>query len=109
MARVTGPFLSVSASGTVGKILTACTWKGIAYMREWFRPQNPQTPLQVAQRARMSEANIMWKAELAPVKAAWELYVSGQALSGFNAYTRYVIKYHIAEGSYPVAPVEPPA
>ncbi len=109
MARVSGPFLSVSASGTVGKILTAATWKGIPYIREWFKPQNPKTAKQVAQRSRLTTAVEMWHAESADVKAAWDAYVAGQPLSGFNAYVKYIIDYHIANDSFPTAPVTPPA
>lgn len=109
MARVTGPFLSISASGTVGKILTAGTWKGIAYMREWFTPANPRTPAQVQQRTYFATAVTMWHAEDAPTQLAWKTYVAGQALTGFNAYVKFVVDVLVATGTPPVAPVMPPS
>lgn len=109
MARVTGPFLSISASGTVGKILTAGTWKGIQYMREWFRPANPRTPAQVTQRGFFATAVAMWHAEDAATHLLWKTYVEGQALTGFNAYVKYVVDVLVDTGIPPVAPVLPPA
>ncbi len=43
MARLTGPFMSLAASGTLAKTLTASIWKGQPYMRLRVIPQNPQT------------------------------------------------------------------
>ncbi len=43
MARLTGPFMSVSASGTFAKTLTASIWKGQPYMRLRVIPINRNT------------------------------------------------------------------
>lgn len=50
MARVTGPLMSMEASGTIGKTLTFANWVGRQYVRRWTRPSNPQTIDQMAQR-----------------------------------------------------------
>jgi hypothetical protein len=47
MAKVNGPFMSLSASGTFGNILTASIWKGRPYMRQRVDPSNPSTAGQV--------------------------------------------------------------
>jgi len=109
MARVTGPFLSISASGTVGKMLTAGTWKGIAYMREWFKPANPRTAAQVAQRTHFADAVASWHTQTADTKLAWKAHVEGQALTGFNAYVKYVVDILVSGGTIPIDPVLPPA
>lgn len=51
MAKVTGPLLSLSASGTVGKALTFANWKGINTARIASTPSNPKTVNQMANRA----------------------------------------------------------
>lgn len=51
MAKVAGPFLSLSASGTVGNALTASSWKGIPTMRLKSTPSNPKTTDQMKNRA----------------------------------------------------------
>ncbi len=50
MARVTGPLMSMEASGTIGKTLTFANWVGRQYVRRWTRPSNPQTADQMGQR-----------------------------------------------------------
>ena len=50
MARVTGPLMSMEASGTIGKTLTFASWVGRQYVRRWTRPSNPQTADQMDQR-----------------------------------------------------------
>lgn len=51
MARVTGPFLSLGARGTLGGALTASNWKGINTMRIKGTPSNPKTNPQMYARA----------------------------------------------------------
>jgi len=46
MAKVSAPFLSLDASGTVASTLTASKWKGRNYMRLRIIPANPQTSAQ---------------------------------------------------------------
>lgn len=48
MAKVTGPFMSIDASGTFANILTASKWKGRPYMRQRVDPSNPSTAGQIA-------------------------------------------------------------
>lgn len=43
MAKVSAPFLSLDASGTVASTLTASKWKGRNYMRLRIIPANPNT------------------------------------------------------------------
>lgn len=50
MAKVTGPFMSIDASGTFAGILTASKWKGRPYMRQRVDPSNPSTAGQIAVR-----------------------------------------------------------
>lgn len=56
MARVTGPLMSMEASGTIGKTLTFANWVGRQYVRRWARPANPQTLEQMDQRNAFSVA-----------------------------------------------------
>lgn len=50
MAKVTAPFMSLDASGTVASTLTASKWKGRNYMRLRIIPSNPSTSFQIAVR-----------------------------------------------------------
>jgi len=51
MAKVSAPFLSLDASGTVAGTLTASKWKGRNYMRLRIIPANPNTADQQAVRS----------------------------------------------------------
>lgn len=50
MAKVTGPLMSLDASGTVAKTTVFSKWKGRNYVRIRVTPRNPQTADQVATR-----------------------------------------------------------
>lgn len=72
MAKVTGPFMSIDASGSIYNTLTASVWKGRNYIRGWFRPSNPKTPDQFAQRSLLAAAVLEWQGldETMPVSGA---------------------------------------
>lgn len=43
MAKVTGPLMSMSAAGQVGKAIVFAAWKGVNYVRQFVIPANPQS------------------------------------------------------------------
>jgi hypothetical protein len=50
MAKVTGPLMSMSASGKLADSIVFSIWKGTAYVRQWLKPANPQSTAQGDQR-----------------------------------------------------------
>jgi len=54
MALVTGPLMSLEASGTIGQALTFSNWVGRSYVRRYTIPSNPQTSGQMDNRNRFS-------------------------------------------------------
>ena len=50
MAKVTGPLMSLDASGTVAKTAVFSKWNGINYVRHRVIPKNPRTDLQAQAR-----------------------------------------------------------
>lgn len=50
MAKVTGPLMSMSASGKLGDAIVFSIWKGVAYVRQFVIPANPQSVGQGDQR-----------------------------------------------------------
>lgn len=105
MARVTGPFMSIDASGTIFQTLTASIWKGRNYIKGYTIPSNPDTDLQKAQRALMAAAVLGWQGLDDPTKANWNTFAATcqPPMSGFNAY----VKAHIAEEDEPTIPTSP--
>jgi len=106
MAKVYGPILSIDARGTVGKIVTYSGWRGISYARQWFKPQNPRTALQVEQRGRLTRAVAAWHQETDDVKKQWD-EAAPLPLSGFNFYVKRFIQYNIENGTDPTLPFTP--
>lgn len=96
MAKVTGPLLSLDASGTIAKTITFSKWKGINYTRQRVIPTYRNTVEQMAVRDIVKDASIAWKngATVGAVvinsayKTAYGLLASGQALSGFNLFIK---------------------
>lgn len=86
MARVTGPLMSIDASGTLGKTLTFAKWKGRNYVRERVIPANPKSALQTGVRSMMSFLSQMWQGIAALDKATWDTLAETKAISAFNAY-----------------------
>lgn len=43
MAKVTGPLMSMSASGKLADAIVFFGWKGTNVVRQWLKPSNPQT------------------------------------------------------------------
>ena len=117
MAKVTGPFMSVDASGTIYNTLTASIWKGRNYIRGWFRPSNPKTAGQLAQRTLLAAAVAAWQALTATMpdsgagaaetyKSEWNIAARDcyPPISGFNY---YVMQYCIL-GAAPTIPAVAP-
>ena len=117
MAKVTGPFMSVDASGTIYNTLTASIWKGRNYIRGWFRPSNPKTAGQFAQRTLLAEAVAAWQALVAVTpeygaggdelyKDKWNVAARDvyPPISGFN----YFVMQYCLTGSSPTIPAVAP-
>lgn len=94
MAKVTGPFLSLGARGTVGKTLTASFWRGIAYMRERVIPHNPKSGPQLAIRGVLSDGVSKWRFGTISEadKMKWNTYALGLSETGMNRYMRVYIQ-----------------
>lgn len=88
MAKVTGPLLSMDASGTVGNAMVFSKWKGRSYVRSWVRPSNPKTPAQVANRAMMKYLSQLWHSLAALTRASWATLGAQLKASPFNAYVK---------------------
>lgn len=86
MARISGPFLSLGASGQVGSTIVASKWKGQPYLRQYVIPSNPQTAAQTATRSVFGWANEVWKRAGPEFQAPWDLFAQGQVLTGRNAF-----------------------
>lgn len=100
MAKVTGPLLSLDASGSVAGAMTFSRWKGINYVRQRVIPTYSNTTDQANVRAIVHDASIAWKAGStiggialnSAYKLAYNEKASGMAMSGFNLFIKECVQ-----------------
>jgi len=85
MAKVTGPLMSLSASGTVANTIVFSTWKGRPYVREHVVPHNPKTAGQIGVRANFAGCVALYKALSDGNKALWTAQGKITSTTGLNA------------------------
>jgi len=61
MARVSGPMMSIDASGKFANTMVFSIWKGRNYVRKHFIPANNPTTAQLGFRATFGDAILAWK------------------------------------------------
>ena len=86
MARVLGPLMSVSASGTFAKTLVFSIWKGRAYVRERVIPLNPRSAMQLGVRAMMAFLAQAWAGLIAGEQDDYDEGASQRSISPFNEF-----------------------
>lgn len=89
MALVTGPLLSLDASGKIAGAIVFSKWKGRPVVRQLVRPANPQSPGQTATRAMFRFLAQNWANLGATDQASWEALAAQTNISPFNAYVSY--------------------
>lgn len=88
MVKVTGPMMSIDASGTLAKTLVFGKWKGRNVVRSHAIPANPKTAGQVSTRAMMKFLSQSWTNLTTAQKATFDELAATYAISPFNAYVR---------------------
>jgi len=86
MARVTGPLMSMDASGTIAGAIVFSRWKGLPYVRRHAIPSNPKSDKQVSVRAAMRFLTREWPTLTAPEVHEWELLADTMHQSAFNRF-----------------------
>lgn len=86
MAKVTAPLLGFGAAGTIGKVMTFATWRGVPYARRHVIPANPKSTAQVLTRDIFANLNTRWKQGGPLMRAPWDRFAVGQKLVGRNSY-----------------------
>jgi hypothetical protein len=89
MALVTGPAMSLDASGTIGGVMTFSKWKGRNYIRQCVKPSNPKTAAQTGLRAMLSFLSQAWAAIKVASSASYLEMADNDKVSTFNEYVKY--------------------
>ncbi len=95
MAKLTGPFFSLKASGQLGKTLVAFPWKGLNCLRTYVIPANPKTSGQTTQRDYFTDSVTEWHGAAYNDLdvGAWNRLagIAADIMSGFNRMIRSFI------------------
>jgi hypothetical protein len=86
MALVTGPLMSVAASGKYAGSIVFTTWKGRPVARQFVKPSNPKTAMQTGLRAMMGFLSAAWASLAALSQASYDSFASAANISSFNAF-----------------------
>lgn len=87
--KVSGPMMSMAASGTIGGLVTASIWKGRPYFRLRVTPSNPKSAGQTATRSMFKFLTQQWAPNVdAADQATWEELAAAQNITTFNAYLK---------------------
>jgi hypothetical protein len=101
MVRVTGPFLSLDARGTLADTMTGSFWRGINYIRVRVVPHNPKSIAQVAVRDVLTDGVSKWRFGTISManKNWWNTYAKGLGESGFNRFMRVYVMSNYSSGA----------
>lgn len=89
MARLTGPLMSVDASGPFGKVIVYAKCKGRNYARKLTRPKNPRSAKQLGIRAMTRFLMKAWSALIPQDKATFDALAAASQISPINAYVAF--------------------
>lgn len=89
MAIVSGPLLSLEASGKIAGAIVFSKWKGRPVVRQLVTPSNPQSAAQWGQRSMMRFLSVAWAGISAGDRAGWNDLAESGKYSPFNAYVSY--------------------
>lgn len=103
MAKLKGPFLSLDASGSIGKAFAVSHWKGQKKAIKHFKPKNPRTAEQQDNRSVFAYAIQGWQSLEEIDKESYRQSVKnlGLQMSGYNYYLQTYLE------TYGVGPPPP--
>lgn len=84
MAKLSGPLMSLSASGTLARTLTYGNWKGIQYARTRVVPANPRSTSQTQTRTVFAFLQDYYKFSPTIAREPWIAAVTGIPMTPIN-------------------------
>lgn len=93
MVRVTGPMMSLDASGQLGKAVVFSKRRGTNVVRRYVKQRVSQTTDQTTVRSVFGDGISGWRHGLieSPAKTSWASYAVGTSETGFNRFMRFYL------------------
>lgn len=98
--KLTGPFMSLEASGSFANTITAALWRGRQVVKKKPNPRQPRTVAQRIARARIGHLKAFWRNltdindEL--IQEEWAAFNPDPSISAFNYYIRWNLERYAA-------------
>lgn len=86
MVKLKGPIVSLGASGTIGDVVTASSWKGRSYLKAKSIPKQPDSGLQISARLLMGFLSARWLELSAADQDSWIDFPTKENLPPYNHY-----------------------
>jgi hypothetical protein len=102
MARLTGPLMSLDASGSIFSTIVYSSWKGLNYARLRVVPYNPRSDYQIGIRETITKGVMYFtKGDYvsASAKVWWNTYAEGTNMSGINRFMKFFVDLNYDEGT----------
>ena len=102
MARLTGPLLSLDASGSIWGTIVYSKWKGLNYARLSVTPYNPKSDYQTGIRDTVKWGVLYFTKGayvLPPAKTWWNTYAEGTNMSGINRFMMFFVAANYDSGT----------
>jgi hypothetical protein len=88
VAKVSGPLLSLSATGQIGKSIVFGDWRGVKYARQHVVPANPQTTAQTLTRSTFQFGDDQYKRMLTLAQSPWIAAAIGKPFTARNSFIK---------------------
>jgi len=90
VAKVTGPLMSLTASGKLGNAIVFMTWRGIQDVRKWLKPANPKSEKQTTVRENFALAVTKYHTLDGADMEALRVSCQSRPYTGFNQWVGWV-------------------
>lgn len=95
MAKVSGPLMSITASGSIGNTLTMLRQLSRNIAKKKSKPGGAPTGVQLARRAYYKQASANWMALTPLQKAAYKPSADAAQITPFNLYMREALRAYV--------------
>lgn len=109
MAKVQGPLMSVSASGSVANAATHRATKHGAVVQQKSKPTGPASEAQQRERLRFANAMHQWDQLTTEQRAPWVLLATTHPLDDYKIFVREYLLQQCVPPNLPLVPAAPGA
>ena len=109
MAKIQGPLMSMSASGSIADAVTHRATKHGAVAQAKSKPTGPASEAQHRERLRFANAMHQWDSLTPEQRAPWEALATAHPLNDYKIFVREYLLQQVVPPNLPLIPAAPGA